>query len=224
MGRSQEACQARLLAPAQGLRHLRGRARPSRSSSWSSSCRCTRPTSRRPTTASSAWSTSRRSSSTSSSTSASTSPCRASTSTTPARSAAARSSATPSWRGPSTRPIILGLLIAFMPKLTPVAHGARRLRAVLRPGHAQHLLHQLERHPVHALRLDHKPWLFTGFMIARVIIQVSLSVLLVVVLHWGIYGVLVGDPRRLVRDERRLAAHVLAAHRLSSSTPSWCAR
>jgi O-antigen/teichoic acid export membrane protein len=42
------------------------------------------------------------------------------------------------------------------------------------------------------MRLDHKPWLFTWFMLARIAVQVSLGVLLVVILHWGIYGVLVG--------------------------------
>ena len=43
------------------------------------------------------------------------------------------------------------------------------------------------------LRLDHRPWLFTWFMFADVLVTIALTVVLVVVFHWGVYGVLVGN-------------------------------
>lgn len=88
--------------------------------------------------------------------------------------------------------VILGLLIAFMPKLTPLLMGPGDYWLYFDLGMLNIFFTNWNAIPFMLMRLDHKPWLFTAFMIARVIIQVSLSVLLVVVLHWGIYGVLVG--------------------------------
>ena len=88
--------------------------------------------------------------------------------------------------------VILGLLIAFMPKLTPLLMGPGDYWLYFDLGMLNIFFTNWNSIPFMLMRLDHKPWLFTAFMIARVIIQVSLSVLLVVVLHWGIYGVLVG--------------------------------
>jgi O-antigen/teichoic acid export membrane protein len=88
--------------------------------------------------------------------------------------------------------ILLGLLIALMPKLTPLLMGPGDYALYFDLGMLNIFFTNWNSIPFMLMRLDHKPWLFTAFMIARVVIQVSLSVLLVVVLHWGIYGVLVG--------------------------------
>jgi len=88
--------------------------------------------------------------------------------------------------------ILLGLLIAFMPKLTPLLMGPGDYTLYFDLGMLNIFFTNWNSIPFMLMRLDHKPRLFTAFMIARVIVQVSLSVLLVVVLDWGIYGVLVG--------------------------------
>ncbi len=88
--------------------------------------------------------------------------------------------------------IILGLLIAFMPQITPVLMGPGDYALYFNLGMLNIFFTNWNSIPVMLWRLDHKPWVFTGFMLARIITQVALSVLLVVVLQWGIYGVLVG--------------------------------
>jgi O-antigen/teichoic acid export membrane protein len=46
--------------------------------------------------------------------------------------------------------------------------------------------------PYMLMRLEHRPVIFTFFTIGRILIQVVASVIMVVWLHWGIYGVLAG--------------------------------
>ena len=88
--------------------------------------------------------------------------------------------------------LILGVLIAFMPKLTPLLMGPGDYWLYFDLGMLNIFFTNWMSIPFMLMRLDHKPWLFTAFTIARVIVQVALTVVLVVVLQWGIYGVLLG--------------------------------
>ena len=48
-------------------------------------------------------------------------------------------------------------------------------------------------------RLEHRPYIFLGFNIARILIQIPLTVVLVVVFHMGVMGVLDRQRRHVVR-------------------------
>jgi O-antigen/teichoic acid export membrane protein len=88
--------------------------------------------------------------------------------------------------------ILLGLLAAFMPRITPLLMGDGDYWRYFDIGLLNIFFTNWNSVPFMIMRLDHKPWLFSWFMFARVIVQVALTVVMVVVLHWGVYGVLVG--------------------------------
>ncbi len=88
--------------------------------------------------------------------------------------------------------ILLGVLIAFMPHITPLIMGPGDYYLYFDLGMINIFFTNVIALPYMLMRLQHRPWLFTAFTIGRVLIQVVATVVLVVVLHWGIYGVLVG--------------------------------
>ena len=62
-----------------------------------------------------------------------------------------------------------------MPKLTPLLMGPGDYALYFDLGMLNIFFTNWNSIPFMLMRLDHKPWLFTTFMIARVIIQVSLA-------------------------------------------------
>ena len=90
--------------------------------------------------------------------------------------------------------IVLGLLAVFAPQIT---------RLILGQGHHYVLFFDLallgeffvnwSDLAFQVLRLDHRPYTYTAYTLARVFVQVPVTVLLVVPLHMGVLGVLLGS-------------------------------
>ena len=89
--------------------------------------------------------------------------------------------------------VFLGLMAAFMPHLTPLLMGQGAYSPYFDLGLLNIFFTNWIALPYMLLRLDHRPWLFTWFMLADVVLTIAVTVVLVVIFHWGVYGVLVGN-------------------------------
>ena len=86
--------------------------------------------------------------------------------------------------------ILLGVLIAFMPQISSLIMGGSGYTIYFDIGLATLFFTNINDLPFTLLRLEHRPWTFTGFTIARVLVQVPLAILFLAVFHWGPAGYL----------------------------------
>jgi O-antigen/teichoic acid export membrane protein len=86
--------------------------------------------------------------------------------------------------------ILLGLLIAFMPQISSLIMGGSGYAIYFDIGIATLFFTNLSDLPFTLLRLEHRPWTFTSYTIARVLIQVPMAVVFLAVFHWGPAGYL----------------------------------
>ena len=88
--------------------------------------------------------------------------------------------------------IFLGIMVALMPQITNALMGSGGYTYYFDIGMLNIFFSNWISLPYMLMRLEHRPVIFTFFTIGRIVIQVVASVIMVVVLHWGIYGVLAG--------------------------------
>ncbi len=86
--------------------------------------------------------------------------------------------------------ILLGTLIAFMPQISALIMGGPGYTIYFDIGIATLFFTNLSDLPFTLLRLEHRPWTFTSFTLARVIIQVPMAVIFLAVFHLGPGGYL----------------------------------
>jgi O-antigen/teichoic acid export membrane protein len=86
--------------------------------------------------------------------------------------------------------ILLGTLIAFMPQISEAVMGAPGYTIYFDIGVATLFFTNLSDLPYTLLRLEHRPWTFTGFTLARVLIQVPMAVVFLAVFNLGPEGYL----------------------------------
>jgi O-antigen/teichoic acid export membrane protein len=86
--------------------------------------------------------------------------------------------------------ILLGVLMAFMPWISSTLMGGSGYTIYFDIGVATLFFTNLSDLPFTLMRLEHRPWTFTSFTIARVIIQVPMAVVFLAVFHWGPAGYL----------------------------------
>ena len=84
--------------------------------------------------------------------------------------------------------ILLGALIAFMPQISELIMGGPGYTLYFDIGVATLFFTNLSDLPFTLLRLEHRPWTFTSFTLARVIIQVPMAVVFLAVFHLGPEG------------------------------------
>ncbi len=88
---------------------------------------------------------------------------------------------------------LLGMLIAFMPQISQLIMGAPGYTLYFDIGVATLFFQNLSDLPFQLMRLQHKPWTFTSFVISRVVIQVPMTVVFLAVFHWGPAGYLLAN-------------------------------
>ena len=86
--------------------------------------------------------------------------------------------------------ILLGALISFMPQISALIMGGPGYTLYFDIGVATLFFTNLSDLPFTLLRLEHRPWTFTSFTLARVIIQVPMAVVFLAVFHLGPEGYL----------------------------------
>ena len=86
--------------------------------------------------------------------------------------------------------ILLGVLIGFMPQISELVMGAPGYTIYFDIGVATLFFTNLSDLPFTLLRLEHRAWTFTGFLFARVLIQVPMAVVFLAVFHLGPKGYL----------------------------------
>ncbi len=92
--------------------------------------------------------------------------------------------------------VLIGTCILLMPRLAPLllgeeyAAGDWRYFAVALVTLFFTNLNDL---PFALFRLEHKPWVFTSYIFARIAVQIPLSILFVAVFEWGAMGVLAAN-------------------------------
>ena len=86
--------------------------------------------------------------------------------------------------------LLLGLLVAFMPQISTLIMGESGYALYFDIGLATLFFTNLSDLPFTLLRLEHRPWTFTSYTIARVLIQVPLAVVFLAVFDWGPAGYL----------------------------------
>jgi len=86
--------------------------------------------------------------------------------------------------------VLLGALIALMPWISTLIMGGSGYTLYFDIGVATLFFTNLSDLPFTLLRLEHRPWTFTSFTIARVLIQVPMAVVFLAVFHWGPAGYL----------------------------------
>jgi O-antigen/teichoic acid export membrane protein len=86
--------------------------------------------------------------------------------------------------------ILLGVLIAFMPQISSLVMGGSGYTIYFDIGVATLFFTNLSDLPFTLLRLEHRPWTFTGFTIARVLVQVPMAVVFLAVFDLGPGGYL----------------------------------
>lgn len=89
--------------------------------------------------------------------------------------------------------LLLGTLAAFMPQVAELVMGAPGYTAYFLVGIATLFFQNLSDLPFTLLRLEHRPWTFTGFTLARVLVQVPLALVLLAVFHLGPMGYLLAN-------------------------------
>ena len=86
--------------------------------------------------------------------------------------------------------MLLGVLLAFMPQISELVMGAPGYTVYFVIGVATLFFTNLSDLPFTLLRLEHRAWTFTGFTLARVLIQVPMAVIFLAVFHLGPAGYL----------------------------------
>lgn len=92
--------------------------------------------------------------------------------------------------------LLLGVLIALMPQLTPLLEGDQYSTGdwvFYAVALVTLFFSNLNDLPFTLFRLNHQPLRFSAFTIGRVFVQVPLSILFVAVFHWGPMGVLLAN-------------------------------
>ncbi len=80
--------------------------------------------------------------------------------------------------------------MAFMPWISSLLMGGDGYAIYFDIGVATLFFTNLSDLPFTLMRLEHRPWTFTSFTIARVLIQVPMAVVFLAVFHWGPAGYL----------------------------------
>ncbi len=86
--------------------------------------------------------------------------------------------------------LLLGALIALMPQISSLVMGGSGYTIYFDIGVATLFFTNLSDLPFTLMRLEHRPWTFTSFTIARVLVQVPMAVVFLAVFHWGPAGYL----------------------------------
>jgi O-antigen/teichoic acid export membrane protein len=86
--------------------------------------------------------------------------------------------------------LLLGGLIALMPWISSAIMGGDGYTIYFDIGVATLFFTNLSDLPFTLMRLEHRPWTFTSFTVARVLIQVPMAVVFLAVFDWGPAGYL----------------------------------
>ena len=86
--------------------------------------------------------------------------------------------------------VLLGLLMAAMPWISSLLMGGDGYTIYFDIGIATLFFTNLSDLPFTLMRLEHRPWTFTAFTVARVLIQVPLALVFLIVFDWGPAGYL----------------------------------
>ena len=86
--------------------------------------------------------------------------------------------------------VLLGALMALMPWISSTLMGGSGYTIYFDIGVATLFFTNLSDLPFTLMRLEHRPWTFTTFTIARVLIQVPMAIVFLAVFHWGPAGYL----------------------------------
>ncbi|NLE23601.1 MAG: oligosaccharide flippase family protein [Actinobacteria bacterium] len=86
--------------------------------------------------------------------------------------------------------VLLGALIAFMPQISTLIMGESGYALYFDIGLATLFFTNLSDLPFTLLRLEHRPWTFTAYTVARVLMQVPMAIVFLAVFHWGPAGYL----------------------------------
>ena len=89
--------------------------------------------------------------------------------------------------------ILLGVLIAFMPQISSLIMGGPGYTLYFDIGVATLFFTNLSDLPFTLMRLEHRPWTFTSFTLARVLVQVPMAVVFLAVFHLGPKGYLLAN-------------------------------
>jgi O-antigen/teichoic acid export membrane protein len=89
--------------------------------------------------------------------------------------------------------LLLAVLIYFMPQISSLIMGGPGYTIYFDIGVATLLFTNLSDLPFTLMRLEHKPWTFTSFTLARVLIQVPMAVIFLAVFHLGPKGYLLAN-------------------------------
>jgi O-antigen/teichoic acid export membrane protein len=86
--------------------------------------------------------------------------------------------------------LLLGGLVLAMPWISSLLMGGSGYTVYFDIGVATLFFTNLSDLPFTLMRLEHRPWTFTSFTVARVLIQVPLALVFLAVFHWGPAGYL----------------------------------
>jgi len=89
--------------------------------------------------------------------------------------------------------VLLGVLVAFMPQISSLIMGGPGYTLYFDIGVATLFFTNLSDLPFTLLRLEHRPWTFTSFTLARVLVQVPMAVVFLAVFHLGPKGYLLAN-------------------------------
>jgi O-antigen/teichoic acid export membrane protein len=89
--------------------------------------------------------------------------------------------------------VLLGVLLVFMPQIAQLVMGGPGYALYFDIGVVTLFFTNLSDLPFTLMRLEHRPWTFTSFTIARVFIQVPLALVLLAVFHLGPTGYLLAN-------------------------------
>jgi O-antigen/teichoic acid export membrane protein len=89
--------------------------------------------------------------------------------------------------------VLLGALALFMPQISAVLMNQSGYALYFDLGLLNVFFTNMSAVPFTLYRLEHKPYTFLAFNIARILIQIPLTVVLVVAFHQGVMGVLIGN-------------------------------
>jgi O-antigen/teichoic acid export membrane protein len=88
---------------------------------------------------------------------------------------------------------LLGALLLFMPQISSAIMGGSGYTIYFDIGIVTLFFTNLSDLPYQLMRMEHRPWTFTAFMVARVIIQVPMAVVFLAVFHLGPAGYLLAN-------------------------------
>jgi O-antigen/teichoic acid export membrane protein len=91
------------------------------------------------------------------------------------------------------RALILGALAIFMPQISRLLmHGHAEYAKYFDIALLQLYFNNLTMIALMLFRLDHKPWVYSAFSVARLVVQVPLTLVLLTTFHMGLMGALWG--------------------------------